>query len=49
MEKKTGGERLNMEIGSIYEIDPAKVPSKTGMPEKPFSLKEIVANGSSVM
>ncbi len=38
-----------MEIGSIYEIDPAKVPSKTGMPEKPFSLKEIEKYGKRNM
>ena len=34
-----------MEIGSIYEIDPAKVPYRTGTQEKPFSLKEIEKYG----
>ena len=34
-----------MEIGSIYEIDPAKIPLKADMPEKPFSLKEMEKYG----
>lgn len=45
MEERTGGKELNMEIGSIYEIDPAKVLYRTGMQEKPFSLKEIEKYG----
>ena len=45
MEEKAGGKGLNMEIGSIYEIDPAKIPSKAGMPEKSFSLTEIEKYG----
>lgn len=45
MEERTGGKELNMEIGSIYEIDPAKVPYRTGTQEKPFSLKEVEKYG----
>lgn len=45
MDEEAEGKGLNMEIGSIYEIDPAKVPSKAVMPDRSFSLKEIEKYG----